>query len=97
MLFVIYCRDKLGHLEHRMKLRPDHLEYMTGFGQNILLAGPLLEDDGESSLRGLLVVDFPDRAAVERFTENDPYSLGGLFESVSIRRWRQVIPPPCDS
>jgi uncharacterized protein YciI len=58
----------------------------------LLVAGPLLGEDGTSMIGSLLVVEFPDRAAVDRFVAADPYSKAGLFQSVSIRPFRKAFP-----
>jgi hypothetical protein len=52
----------------------------------------LQSDDGNSMTGSLLIMDFPDRAAVEAFAAGDPYAAAGLFESVVIRRWKKVLP-----
>jgi uncharacterized protein YciI len=36
----------------------------------------------------LLVFEATDRAAVDRFFSQDPYNLGGLFETVEVLPWR---------
>ena len=96
MLFAIHCEDKPDHFALRASIRPTHLDYLAGFRAQIVLAGPLLADDGEQSVGGLLIVDMPDRTAAERFAADDPYTQGGLFQAVTIRPWRQVIPAPAD-
>jgi hypothetical protein len=40
----------------------------------------------------LLILDFPDRLLAERFAANDPYAKAELFENVTIRRWKKVLP-----
>jgi uncharacterized protein YciI len=42
----------------------------------------------------LLIVDMPDKAAVEAFVRDDPYFKAGLFEAVLIRPFKQVLPAP---
>ncbi|MBO9545212.1 YciI family protein [Caulobacter sp.] len=85
-LFVVYCKDKPGALETRMATRPTHLDYLNGAGV-VKAAGPLLDDAG-SPIGSMLIVEAEDRAAVQAFVDNDPYTLAGLFESVSIDGWR---------
>lgn len=92
MLFAIYCVDRPASFSLRQATRPRHLEYLAGFRDRIVMAGPMLDDAGETSVGGLLIVDFPDRAEAEAFAQNDPYRKAGLFEAVIVRRWRQVIP-----
>jgi uncharacterized protein len=92
MLFIIDCRDKPGHEDVRKDTRQTHLDYLKNFEDHIVVAGPVLSDDGERMIGSLLIVDFADRLLVERFAENDPYAKAGLFESVTIRRWKKVLP-----
>jgi uncharacterized protein YciI len=40
----------------------------------------------------ILIVEFDDSAGAERFTTDDPYAKAGLFETVTIRPWRKVLP-----
>jgi uncharacterized protein YciI len=88
-LYAIVCRDKPGLLETRLATRPVHLEYLNAAG-NLKLAGPLLGDDGNPN-GSLLIVEADDKAAVQAWADNDPYTLAGVFESVEISAWRVVI------
>jgi hypothetical protein len=92
MLFVIDCRDKPGHRQVRLDNRQAHLDYLGGFPEQVVAAGPTQTDDGLEMTGSLLILDFPDRTAAERFCAGDPYARAGLFESVTIRRWRKVLP-----
>ena len=38
-----------------------------------------------------MIIDVEDAAAAAGFAESDPYAKAGLFESVVIRPYRQVI------
>jgi uncharacterized protein YciI len=49
----------------------------------------------EGAMTGsLFIMQAPDRATVEAFSEADPYRLAGLFESVEIQPWRQTFGEP---
>lgn len=85
-LFVIYCKDKPGALDTRMATRPTHLDYLNAAGV-VKAAGPLLSDEG-NPVGSMLIVEAEDRAAVQTFVDNDPYTLAGIFESVAIDGWR---------
>lgn len=85
-LFVIYCKDKPGALDTRLATRPTHLDYLNGAGL-VKAAGPLLDDAG-SPIGSMLIVEAEDRAAVQTFLDNDPYTLAGIFESTEIQAWR---------
>lgn len=92
MHFAIICHDKPDSVALRASIRPSHLEYLTPHLDKIVFAGPLLADDGETSIGGLIVVDCPDLAAAKAFAHGDPYAVQGLFANVEVRPWRKVIP-----
>ena len=92
MLFTLTCRDKPGHLEVRKANRAAHLDYLAEQGSVIRLAGPFLDDAGEAPIGSLIIVEVADRAAAEAFAAADPYAQAGLFASVTIDRFRQILP-----
>lgn len=92
MLFVITCLDKPNAASLRAETRPAHLDFIRRHLEHVTIAGPLIAEDGSTPIGSLLVVDFPSRAGVERFSAEDPYSRAGLFETVTIRAFRKVIP-----
>ena len=89
--FAIHCIDKPDSLELRMATRPVHLAYIATAVDDILVAGPLLDGDGQP-MGSLLIIDFPDRKAAVAFAAGDPYALAGLFASVAVTAWRKVFP-----
>jgi len=92
MLFTILCIDKPNHEHLRIDTRQAHLDYLGGFKERVVMAGPLQTDDGAHMTGSLLIMDFADRTLAEAFAANDPYNKAGLFENVVIRRWKKVIP-----
>lgn len=90
MLFIMYCVDKPEHEQVRAANRGQHLEYLKKFESQIIIAGPTLAENAQRMTGSVLFVEFPDRAAVEEFSRNDPYTKAGLFESVIIRPWRKT-------
>ncbi len=92
MLYVIFCTDTPDHAHLRAATRSDHLDYLESHEDRFVAVGPTLTDDEDGMNGSLLVVDFPDRGAVEDFARNDPYAKAGLFETVVIRPWKQVYP-----
>lgn len=91
MYFVILATDKPHSAQIRQETRGAHLDYIQGFGKQIVAGGATLTDDGETMTGSFILVDMPDRVAVETYLRNDPYVKAGLFETVEIRRWRKVI------
>ncbi len=90
MQFIIYCKDKPDALELRMATRPAHLAFIEATPLPIVLAGPLLGEDG--AMRGsMFIVEADDLAAAQRFSAADPYRIAGLFASVEIHGFRTVV------
>jgi uncharacterized protein YciI len=92
MQFMIYCLDKPESGAVRAANRAAHLEYLKGFTSNIVIAGPLLTEDGQTMIGSLLLMEFPARGDAERFSAGDPYRKASLFQSIAITPWRKVLP-----
>lgn len=90
MAFMIYCLDKPDHLETRMANRPAHVDHLIAHEAHLITGGPLLE--GEKMIGSLLVVDFATRAEVDTFLAADPYTRAGLFQSVTVKPYKNVFP-----
>jgi hypothetical protein len=88
MLFVIIGHDKPNSMEHRMKVRPLHLDYIKQQQAVVKLGGALLTDDGQGMLGSMLVIDVADKAAAEAWSKADPYRRDGVFGEVEIRPFR---------
>lgn len=89
--FAIQTIDKPGHAQLRADLRAAHLDYLKAHQPRLQAAGALLEDDGSTGAGGILLVAAEDRADAEQFAAQDPYALGGLFQSVTVTRWRKAF------
>ena len=92
MHFALICIDKPDSGEVRKNARPAHVDYLEKHRPQILVAGPMLAEDGETPYGSLLILDLADLIAAKAFAAGDPYAQAGLFESVTIKPWRQVIP-----
>lgn len=91
MFFVLHCLDKPNAGELRRVTREAHLAHLATVTEQVLIAGPLLDDAG-APIGSLLVVDFEDRTAAEAFARADPYATAGVFASVTVTAWRKVLP-----
>lgn len=92
MNFALTCIDKAGHSQVRADNRPAHLDYLKANLDRLMIAGPLLADDGVTVQGSLLVIEAADRAAAEAFAAGDPYAKAGLFASVTIKAFKKVLP-----
>ena len=90
MQFMIKAYDGDGMLEKRMAVRPRHLEGMNRLGKQIICAGGLLDDDG--NMKGsVLVLDFPDRAALDDYLKHEPYVVEGVWQTIDVETMNVVI------
>lgn len=90
-VFAIHCIDKPLQQELRAATRNEHLAYLEQVIDQIVVAGPLLDDEG-TPIGSMLLMEFPDRKAAVNFAANDPYARAGLFASVAVTAWRQTFP-----
>ena len=91
--------DREDSLEGRMKVRPQHLERIKALQDEgrLILAGPHpaidSEDPGPAGFSGsLIVAEFDDLEAAQKWAEQDPYTLSGVFTSVSVKPFKKVLP-----
>jgi uncharacterized protein YciI len=94
MHFVVICLDKPNSLDLRLANRAAHLEYLRHHTKTIRTCGPLLDDDGETMIGSMLILDVPNRAAADAVLAEDPYRKANLFAKVEVRPWRWVIGTP---
>lgn len=91
MPYVLYCIDKPGRGAQRAGVRAAHLAYISRRAGAFVYGGPLHDESGQ--VRGsLMVLDLPDRTALDTHMRGDPFFGADLFESVTIWSTRQVIP-----
>lgn len=93
MLFIIETTDRLGALDLRLKTRETHLKYLDSLGEDLILAGPFL-DENEKPCGSMLIVRAKDLQAAKLIAKNDPYAKAELFASTSIRAWAWAINNP---
>lgn len=76
-------------LERRMAARPAHFERAAQLKSagNFILGGALLDEAG--NMKGsMMVVQFPDRAAVDEWLRTEPYMLGKVWEEVEVQAFK---------
>ncbi len=99
MLYVIIGTDQEESLEARLKARPEHLERLKRLQDEgrLLLAGPLpaidSEEPGAAGFTGsLIVAEFPDLQAAKAWADQDPYTVTGVYASVTVAPFKKVLP-----
>jgi uncharacterized protein len=92
MLFVVHALDKKDILPTRAKhyrAHRIHLDRAEEHAVDVITAGTLVDDDGETPVGSIFVIDAADRAAVNAFTRSDPYHVNGVWERVSIHGYNK--------
>ena len=90
MQFLVKAYDGEGMLEKRMEVRPRHLEGMKALGRQIVVAGGLLDEEGR--MKGLaLVMEFPDRGALDEYLKSEPYVTEGVWQKIEVERLNVVL------
>jgi uncharacterized protein YciI len=86
----LIAHDKPGHLSTRQAVRPEHLKHLESLGDRLILAGPFLDDNGDMT-GSIVVIEAESYAAAKADFDRDPFTLAGLFDSVTIKRWHLGI------
>lgn len=90
MPYAVITKDKPDSLDLRNQERGVHLEFLEANKGRLLAAGAMIDDDGSGGRGGIIIVDTDDRKEAEDFIAEDPFTKAGLFESVTVVRWRKA-------
>src|SRR6202167_4154171 len=100
MLFVVHAIDKKHILPTRAKhyrAHRIHLDRAADHAVDVVTAGTLVADDGETPVGSIFVVDAKDRGAVDAFTRSDPYHLNGVWDRVAVHGYNKKRGTPMAS
>ena len=89
MLWLLYNEDRDDGAKTRAEYREAHLAYLDEHEEIVVLAGALLGDEDPKRLGSCFIVNLPDRTAVDRFSEAEPFRKAGLFKLTKIARMRK--------
>lgn len=99
MLYAIIGDDAPDSLEKRLVARPAHLARLDTLQQDgrLALAGPFPAIDspnpGPAGFSGsLIVAEFESLEAARAWAEADPYLSAGVFERVTVKPFKKVLP-----
>jgi uncharacterized protein YciI len=90
MLFSVHALDRSGVAQKRKAIHAEHVAHLRtakDYDVSITVGGPLVADDGKTSIGSLMVLEATDRAAAERFNRADPFFRDGIWGAVEIRRF----------
>lgn len=96
---MIVGEDVENSLEKRIQARPAHIERLKTMQEQgrIILAGPNpaieSEDPAEAGFTGsLIVAEFESLNAAQEWANADPYVDAGVYEKVSVKPFKKVLP-----
>ena len=99
MWYVIEGHDHPGTLAQRRAARPAHLARLEALRDagDLLVAGPCpaidAEDPGPAGYSGSVVIaEFESLEAAQGWADDDPYLAAGVYERVTVRPFRLVLP-----
>ncbi|MDH3560539.1 MAG: YciI family protein [Gammaproteobacteria bacterium] len=99
MLYAIISQDRPNSLDDRLQARSDHLARLETLKKDgrLVLAGPHpaidSPDPGPAGFSGSLVVaEFNSLEDARAWAEADPYVAGGVYERVTVKPFKQVLP-----
>ena len=90
MLFSVHALDNPNSAAKRQAVHAEHVAHLKSAkdqGVAVVVGGPLVSDDGKSSIGSLMVIEAADRATVERFNKADPFHKTGVWAKVEIQRF----------
>ncbi|MEN9501600.1 MAG: hypothetical protein RI964_885 [Pseudomonadota bacterium] len=99
MLYVIIGEDADNSLEQRLAARPAHLERLQALqaAGRLLVAGPNpaidANDPGAAGFTGsVIIAEFESLAAAQAWADADPYRAVGVYQRVTVKPFKKVLP-----
>jgi uncharacterized protein len=94
MQFLVIARDGTDEdaVERRLRVRPSHLESIAPLVEagNVLVGGAMLSGRGDM-MGSMMLLEFPDRTALDDWLERDPYVTGGVWQEIEVKPFRTAV------
>jgi uncharacterized protein YciI len=91
MHWLIKCRSKPDTDALRLATIDAHRRFLDGYPEVTWYSGPLFTDDNRNAMGSLRLIEFPDRAAALAYINADPYANAGIFEKITVERWKPAL------
>ena len=99
MLYSFVGTDVENSLEARMAARPAHVERLIDLKNQgrLIIAGPNpaidSSDPAEAGFSGsIIIAEFASLSDAEKWANQDPYILTGVYDSVSVKPFNKALP-----
>jgi uncharacterized protein len=86
--FLVLGHGMPGMSAAHDRLLAEHHRYLDGYRDCFIERGPLLGDDGTEWVGSAMLVELPDRAAVEAMLAGEPYAKAGLYADLEVHDWQ---------
>lgn len=100
-MYVLHAKDRPGVLQRRLNFYAAHRTFLEEQDEagpiSVVMSGPLQTDDGEIMTGSLILLEAPDREAVERFVAADPFTRENIWGEVHISRFHRRPRPRQDT
>ncbi len=99
MLYSMVGIDADNSLPGRLDARPEHIARLMELKNQgkLILAGPNpaidSSDPGDAGFSGsIIVAEFDSLQAAQDWADQDPYLLTGVYQSVTVKPFKLVLP-----
>lgn len=99
MFYLIYAEDHSNSLDKRLGARADHLARLQQLKNEgrLLLAGPCPAIDsnepGPAGFTGsVIIAEFASLSDAQAFADSDPYVAAGVYQRVTVKPFKKVLP-----
>ncbi|UCC30357.1 MAG: hypothetical protein JSU86_19420 [Phycisphaerales bacterium] len=92
--FVMIGWDGPEGAGRRDRLREQHIAHVHELAREgrIVFAGPIRDDANERSIGVVIILEADSLKEVRQLIDRDPYVAGGVFKSMTVNPFKQVIP-----
>jgi uncharacterized protein YciI len=91
MLYVVYCQDNPETPNKRDQHYDAHRAYLKEATTKIVMAGPFLDEDGQTRIGSMLLVEAESIQEVREFQQNDPFAVNAVWKDVFINPYVMAI------
>jgi uncharacterized protein YciI len=84
--YVVICKDANDSAARRGSSLDDHRAYVDSKTELIVTSGPLVGDDTDTRIGQFYLVEAVDRATVDVFVAEDPFTRAGVFDVIEVTR-----------
>jgi len=94
--FAMIGHDGANSAALRKQHRNAHIDHITRLDDTgcIVLAGPIKSSDGSRSVGAVIILTAENLRDAEQIVRRDPYVASGVFETLTVEPFVQVLPKP---